>query len=774
MKDSDYIISVKDIAAKLRFLLAGFIIVAFTSIINANPPNVCDITKVNGGGFSTTISSVTQFGGQYIITLTIDHDGCGGPTCKELSHFSIEADNGTFSNVSWNQVWGDETMGGHIEMSLGNNDPFDGFKLDDASNIGDGDAGQFTMTYTLTYLQDQQTLAKAGNNYTQIAAFTVAEFQQVLNCGASSNNPPVAVDDAYSTNMSTPVSANVTDNDSDPDGDDLSVNTTAIISPSHGSLVLNANGTFTYTPTNGYTGTDTFKYEVCDDGTPVKCDQAWVTITMLAGPTAVNDNSTTSFNTAIDVNALNNDIAGDAALDPTSVTFINGTEPNPATEGTFTVNATSGLVTFTPINGFSGTVSVNYSVCDLNSICDIATIIVVVLPPLAGPTAHDDNASTMMNNPININALDNDVAGSAALNPGSVVFIPGTEPNPATEGTFTVSSSTGLVTFTPVSGFTGTVSIDYQVCDMNSLCSIATITVNVVSGTDSDGDNVPDTNDDYPNDPSRAFNNYYPAGGYGTLAYEDLWPSKGDYDFNDLVILYRFNTVTNASNFVVETFSDFTIKAFGAGFQNGFGFQLPNSSLDQAKITSSGSNLGEAYVDLGANGLEQGQSKPTFILYDNSYNIMTHPGMGIGVNTEPWATYVAPVSLSLYIDYDDNTYTLIDVDIPNFNPFIMVNLNRSVEVHLPDYPPTDLVNQGLFGTWDDNTSFSANRYYKTENYLPWAINLPVAFEYPIEKQDIIWVYLKFADWAESDGQTNQDWYLDLPGYRNNTLIYDQP
>ncbi|NOY50483.1 MAG: LruC domain-containing protein [Chlorobi bacterium] len=679
MKNPIYKISDKVISGKLKLWFVVLTIIAFANVISASPTTPCGITKVNGGGFSTTISSVTQVGGQYVITLTIDHDGCGGPSCKELSHYSIEADNGTYSNVSWNQVWGDETMEGEIEMSLGNNDPFDGFKLDDTENIGDGDAGQFTISYTLTYLQDQQTLAKAGNNYTQIASFTVAEFQQVLNCGSTGNNPPVAVDDAYSTNM----------------------------------------------------------------------------------------------NTSVDINALNNDVAGDAALDPTSVTFIGGTGPNPATEGTFTVNAVSGIVTFTPVNGFSGTVSINYSVCDLNSMCDIATIVVVVSPPVTGPTANNDVASTMMNNPVNINALNNDIAGSAALDQSSVSFISGTAPNPATEGTFTVSSSTGLVTFAPVTGFTGTVSIDYQVCDMNSLCSTATITVNVVSGTDSDGDNVPDANDDYPNDPSRAFNNYYPASGYGTLAYEDLWPSKGDYDFNDLVILYRFNTVTNASNFVVETFSDFTIKAFGAGFRNGFGFQLPNS-LDQTKITSTGSMLGEAYVSLGANGLEQGQSKPTFILYDNSYNIMTHPGMGIGVNTEPWATYVAPESLSLYIDYDDNTYTLLDVDIPNFNPFIMVNLNRSVEVHLPDYPPTDLVNQGLFGTWDDNTSFSANRYYKTENYLPWAINIPVEFEYPIEKQDIIWVYLKFADWAESNGQTNQDWYLDLPGYRNNTLIYDQP
>ncbi len=78
-------------------------------------------------------------------------------------------------------------------------------------------------------------------------------------------------------------------------------------------------------------------------------------------------------------------------------------------------------------------------------------------------------------------------------------------------------------------------------CVMITLCDVATITVIIVGGgTDADGDGVPNDEDDYPNDGDRAFDNYYPANGPGTLAYEDLWPGKGDYDFNDLVLDYRF------------------------------------------------------------------------------------------------------------------------------------------------------------------------------------------------------------------------------------------
>ncbi|MEI7501455.1 MAG: hypothetical protein WCK84_13530, partial [Bacteroidota bacterium] len=57
----------------------------------------------------------------------------------------------------------------------------DGFKIDGTKKIGDGHAGSFTITYTLTSLQDQQVSAKAGQN-AQIASFTIANFESVMNC----------------------------------------------------------------------------------------------------------------------------------------------------------------------------------------------------------------------------------------------------------------------------------------------------------------------------------------------------------------------------------------------------------------------------------------------------------------------------------------------------------------------------------------------------------------------------------------------------------------
>ena len=309
---------------------------------------------------------------------------------------------------------------------------------------------------------------------------------------------------------------------------------------------------------------------------------------------------------------------------------------------------------------------------------------------------------------------------------------------------------------------------------VNGIVDMGPYEYSVPVPVDTDGDGVPDVSDDYPSDPDRAFDNYYPATGYSTLAYEDLWPGKGDYDFNDLVLDFNFQMVTNASNKVIEIFGKFIIKAFGAGYENGFGFQLANDNVAQSDITVTGYDLQEGYITLNANGTEAGQSKPTIVVYDNSFNIMAHPGQGIGVNTTPSAPYITPDTVDITMDFTPDTYTLAQVDIPNFNPFIIVNQNRGVEVHLPDYDPTDLVDPVYFGTFEDDSDPLTGKYYKTQNDLPWAINIYESFDYPIEKIEIIATYMHFVEWAESGGTSYPDWYQDNPGYRNNANIYVVP
>jgi LruC domain-containing protein len=213
--------------------------------------------------------------------------------------------------------------------------------------------------------------------------------------------------------------------------------------------------------------------------------------------------------------------------------------------------------------------------------------------------------------------------------------------------------------------------------------------------SDADGDGIADDQDDYPNDPLRAFDNYYPAAGYGSLAYEDLWPGKGDYDFNDLVVDYRFHTVTNAQNKVVDIKATFASKASGAALENGFGFGLPNASAnlssDPANITVTGSKINHNYIVLNAHGHEDGQSKPVVIVHDNIFNLLPHPGIGLGVNTVEWAPFVAFDTTVITIVPSTADLVFLIFNLGSWNPFLIVNKERGHECTCPTIRPQTLL-----------------------------------------------------------------------------------
>ncbi|MCC7430510.1 LruC domain-containing protein [bacterium] len=289
--------------------------------------------------------------------------------------------------------------------------------------------------------------------------------------------------------------------------------------------------------------------------------------------------------------------------------------------------------------------------------------------------------------------------------------------------------------------------------------------------TDTDGDGVSDNDDEYPNDPAKAFNVYYPGENvYSTLAYEDKWPDLGDYDFNDLVIENNWHGVMNATNQLVDGEIKIKVRAIGANYRNGFGFVW---NLDPNRVASfTGSQITENYINLLPNGLEAGQSKTVMIVFDNASALMPRPNGADFVNTVPGETTVTPYEMTLNFTFITplTQAELDNIEAP-FNPFLIVNRERGKEVHLPDQAPTDLANLSLLGTSADNSNPGIGRYYKTTDNLPWAIEIPVSFSYVIEKEQVVNGHLHFGDWAQSSGTIYTDWYLDLPGYRNTDFIY---
>ncbi|HOY32632.1 MAG TPA: Ig-like domain-containing protein [Bacteroidales bacterium] len=328
-------------------------------------------------------------------------------------------------------------------------------------------------------------------------------------------NSTFAHDDAYFTNINTPVSANVSDNDYDPQGDNQTVNITPLKNPMHGTLTLNDDGTFLYTPDPNYTGPDNFVYEVCDDGTPQECDSATVYILIFPynnPPVAINDINNTLINTPVTGNMLTNDNEPDG-----DNLVINTTPLTQPVNGTVTIYP-NGSYTYVPNNGFTGTDTYVYEVCDdvIPPLCDTALVTITVTRPDTAnnpPIAINDAYQGSINTPVVGTVISNDSDPDGNLNANSVVLI-----GPAPGNGNLILNSDGSFQFTPVIGFTGQVTFDYQICDLGipSLCDTAMVTIDIMTNDDGNSTFAHDdsyfTNQDVPVTGNVLDNDYDPQG----------------------------------------------------------------------------------------------------------------------------------------------------------------------------------------------------------------------------------------------------------------------
>jgi hypothetical protein len=283
-------------------------------------------------------------------------------------------------------------------------------------------------------------------------------------------NRPTANDDLIDTDGTNPVTISVLSNDTDPDGlNKLDPSTVKVVSgsgPLHGQVLVNPDGTITYTANMGFDGTDTFQYTVKDVANATS-NPATVSVTVNR-PTAEDDGATTFGTTPVTVNVLANDSDPDGAgkIDPGSVTVVSG----PA-HGSTHVNS-DGSITYTPAAGFSGIDTFGYTIKDLpGATSNVATVRVDVNPPTAVP----DSVSTFGTTPVVIPVLSNDSTIGGSLVPGSIVIT-----SAPSHGSVSLNPNTGQLTYIAASGFFGTDSFGYQVSDsFGSVSNPTTVTVNV-------------------------------------------------------------------------------------------------------------------------------------------------------------------------------------------------------------------------------------------------------------------------------------------------------
>jgi hypothetical protein len=191
-----------------------------------------------------------------------------------------------------------------------------------------------------------------------------------VNVAAQPNRPPVARDDTATTAFATPVTIDVLANDSDPDGDPLTIQ--SVTTPTLGTATISGNA-IVYTPAAGVVGTDTFRYTINDGRGGIASASVTVTIAPPPNgpPVAVDDAATTAFATPVTIDA----IANDSDPDGDALTIVSVTTP---IGGTATIN--NNRIDYAPSRAFSGLDTFAYTISDGHGHTATANISVDVLP----------------------------------------------------------------------------------------------------------------------------------------------------------------------------------------------------------------------------------------------------------------------------------------------------------------------------------------------------------------------------------------------------------
>jgi Bacterial Ig domain len=348
---------------------------------------------------------------------------------------------------------------------------------------GNGIGVNHTGNFTSTLLNWQAPPPSAGGpGSSEISVSNPPPLPQALICSANSafNSPPVVQNIAVTTAATTTIVIPVLSNASDVNGDSLTV-TDVTAAPSIGTAIINADGTVSFTPASGVSGTVTFTFTVSDNAVPVSGSATGtITVTVQASsnhdPETHDDGISSPEDTVVNIDVLH--YVTDPDNDPLTITSVTS-----SANGIITNNGTD--ITYTPKLNFNGVDTYTYVVSDGRGGTAIGTGTVTVTPVNDAPVAVNDNAGVPAGTAMIINVLDNDT--DADLGNLPVPAIPEkltinllNQTVLPTKGTVTTNGQTITYTATP-GGATGTDSFSYSITDVAGLTSTATVNVNVIA-----------------------------------------------------------------------------------------------------------------------------------------------------------------------------------------------------------------------------------------------------------------------------------------------------
>ena len=352
--------------------------------------------------------------------------------------------------VTLDSVFNDSDPEGDILVISSVDDPANGTAVISGDQIiytpDAGFVGTDSFTYTIS----------DGNGGTA----TATEKVTVTDVPGPVNNAPNAVNDSTKVECGNPVVIDVLGNDTDSDGDALSV--ASFSQPANGTVTRGANGQLIYTSNGNSCGIDDkFTYTISDGNGGTDTATVTVSVDPMGDDNinAANDSATTDQGQAVTIDVLSNDDA-DATIKRIKSAPSNGS-----------ASVVNGQIIYTPDAAFSGTDTFTYEVRDPNGNLAMAMVTVTVNEPKnTAPVAVNDSATTLEGQEVTLNTLSND------SDPESDTLTITDVQDPA-NGTAVISG--GQIIYTPDAGFTGTETFTYTISDGNGGTATATETVTV-------------------------------------------------------------------------------------------------------------------------------------------------------------------------------------------------------------------------------------------------------------------------------------------------------
>lgn len=253
---------------------------------------------------------------------------------------------------------------------------------------------------------------------------------------------------------------------------------------------------------------------------------------------------------------------------------------------------------------------------------------------------------------------------------------------------------------------------------------------------------------------------YFPSkGSYGTFMAEDLFPYKGDMDFNDIVFDYSFDyELVNSGKDVKSLTISINPRAVGGNAQEiGIGLKFYTPNVNIASVTGNSISEDGLFGAVNSDGSEAGQSSCTVVPLTDDFRSHFESREGF-LNTFDDRSPIASEKINITVNFQEGSYPEYSSLVQNLNSelsgislFIVID-SRGKEIFAKGNTPTDKFDTSLMET-------TGHDDFSDSNNFVWVIQNAESISYPVEMTSITEAYPQVQNWMDSFGTENQDWFM---------------